>query len=92
MNNRPRITHVAIRLNGKIYSLLAPNRHHDVIRYIIDTTEHTHVDVRDEDQGFLDASGRYLNRKQALASALLNGQIKEGTVIRMNMLFSEDVW
>ncbi len=25
------ITHVAIRFQGKVYSLPAPNRHHDVI-------------------------------------------------------------
>lgn len=90
--DRPKITHVAIRFQGVIYSLPAPNRHHHVIRHIVDTTEFKSVDAREEDQGFLDESGRYLTRKQALYSAKVNNQIKPGAVIRLNQLFSEDVW
>lgn len=32
--NLPYITHVAIKYNGKVYSLPKPNRHHHVIRMI----------------------------------------------------------
>lgn len=92
MTDRPKITHVAIRFQGVIYSLPAPNRHHHVIRHIVETTGAKSVDSREEDQGFLDESGRYLTRKQALYSARVNNQIKPGTVIRLNQLFSEDVW
>lgn len=90
--DREPITHVAIRFEGVTYSLPAPNRHHNVIRHIVDTTGATHVDSHDEDQGFLDASGRYLNRRQALVSALLNEQVKDPSKVRCEMLFSEDVW
>lgn len=90
--NRPKITHVAIRFNGVIYSLPAPNRHHHVIALIIEQTGVETVDSHDDDQGFLDESGRYLRRRPALASAQANNQIKPGTIIRCNMLFSEDVW
>jgi hypothetical protein len=90
--DRPRITHVAIRFEGKVWSLPAPNRHHHVIRHIAEETGARYVDAHDEDQGFLDESGRYLNRKQALVSALLNEQVKDPSKIRLNMLFSEDVW
>lgn len=33
------ITHVAIKVNGTVYSLPAPNRHHDVIRLAIESGE-----------------------------------------------------
>lgn len=91
--NRPPITHVAIRFNGKVYSLPKPNRHHDVIRHIVEVNPGlTHVDAYDEDQGFLDESGRYLNRRQALMSAQLNNQLLEGRPILHNELFSENLW
>jgi hypothetical protein len=90
--NRLPITHVAIRFKGITYSLPSPNRHHHIIRLIIEKTGTKYVDSREEDQGFLDQSGRYLNRKQALLSAKVNNQIKDLTQIRCNMLFSEDLW
>jgi hypothetical protein len=89
---RPKITHVAIRFNGQIYSLPKPNRHHHVIRHIVDTTGVSCVDARDEDQGFLDESGRYLNRKQALYSAMKNNQFRPDILIHFNELCSENVW
>lgn len=90
--NRPPITHVAIRFQGKVYSLPKPNRHHDVIRMIVETQGVSHVDARDEDQGFLDADGRYLTRRQALYNAQVNNQLKPNEPIRMGQLFSENVW
>lgn len=90
---RPRITHVAIRFEGRVWSLPRPYRHHHIIRVIcyLDSSVDS-VDARDEDQGFLDATGRYLNRKQALVSALVNKQVKNEGDIRNNELYSEDVW
>jgi hypothetical protein len=90
--DRPKISHVAIRFGGTTYALPAPHRHHDVIRHIVEVTSVSHVDVHGDDQGFLDESGRYLTRKQALFSAMVNKQIKDESKIRMQMLFSEDVW
>jgi hypothetical protein len=86
------ITHVAIRFRGVVYSLPSPNRHHHVIAKIAQETGADRVDGHGDDQGFLDANGTYLTRQQALLSAQLHGQIKPGTVIRANRLFSEDVW
>lgn len=86
----PKITHVAIRYMGTIYSLPAPNRHHHVIWHIAEVTGADHVDAND--QGFLDETGVYLNRKQALVAALVNNQVKDPSKIRMKMLFSEDLW
>ncbi len=88
-----KITCVAIRFQGTVYSLPAPNRHNDVIRHIVETTGVDAVNVMGEDQGFLDETGRYLTRRQALGVAGREGQLKEGALgPRLGRLFSEDVW
>jgi hypothetical protein len=88
----PLITHVAIRFQGKVWSLPKPNRHHDVIRMIAEQTGVDHVGASGDDQGFLDATGRYLRRCPALHLAHMNGQVKEGASIHGRLLFSEDLW
>lgn len=91
MDERTKLTHVAIRFRGTVYSLPAPNRHHHVIAEIL--RQCPDVDhVYGDEQGFLDESGRFLNRRQALASAEMCGQLRPGVVIRAERLFSEDVW
>jgi hypothetical protein len=92
MNNRPPITHVAIRFRGVIYSLPKPNRHHDVIRKIIEETGAESIDGDERDQGFLDESGRYLTRKQALISAEINKQLRDDRKILHGELYSENLW
>jgi hypothetical protein len=93
-SKRPPITHVAVRFNEQVWSLPKPFRHQNIIRTIADLTGETSIDCNEDrgDQGFLDATGRYLTRKQALVSALLNKQVKDENDIRCGMLFSEDVW
>jgi len=86
------ITHVAIRYKGKIYSLPAPNRHHDVIRKIAEETGDKYIDALGDDQGFLDNTGRYLRRTPALNIAVKANQIKEGSEIIGNELYSENLW
>ncbi len=87
------ITHVAIRFQGKVYSLPAPNRHHDVIRLIVDQTGVKTVDACDDDQGFLIDGKRYCRRKPALRHAQECGQLKPGTLgPKLGKLCSEDVW
>ena len=88
LENPQQITHVAIKYANKVFSLPAPNRHHDVIR-MIDGISGPDV------QGFLDANGVFLNRKQAFEVATQTGQIKRpdtsGTY-QGPELFSEDLW
>jgi len=86
------ITHVAIKFNGKIYSLPRPNRHHNVIWKIVEETKIKSVDVYGSDQGFLDSTGNYLTRKEALDIALNSGQIRSDRPIYNNELFSENLW
>lgn len=88
LENPQQITHVAIKYANKVFSLPAPNRHHDVIRMIGGISG---PDV----QGFLDANGVFLNRKQAFEVAVQTGQINRpntpGTY-QGPELFSEDLW
>lgn len=81
----PYITHVAIRYAGKTYSLPKPNRHHHVIRMIGGISG---PDI----QGFLDDSGVFLNRADALEVALRAGQVLDIDNVRAGRLFSEDLW
>lgn len=79
------VTHVAIQYSGKTYALPRPNRHHHIIRMI--------GGIKSSDrQGFLDNYGYFLNRRDALAIALLAGQVKNVNDIRAHQLFSEDLW
>jgi hypothetical protein len=91
MTDRTKLTHVAIRFRGKVYSLPAPNRHHHVITEILKQNPDV-CTVDDNEQGFLDESGTFLNRKQALVSAQLFDQLKPNEPVRCGMLFSENVW
>lgn len=83
------ITHVAIKYNGKIYSLPKPNRHHHVIRMIPGGIAGPDI------QGFLTDKGVFLDRYDAYNYAVLHGQLKrdEGKMsYQGNQLFSEDLW
>ena len=82
------ITHVAIIYKCKIYSLLKPNRHSNVIQGIPGG-------IKDWDiQGFIDDKGNFLTRKQAYIVATTEGQIKHRLKGQYdgNELYSEDLW
>jgi hypothetical protein len=82
------IVGVAIVFENQLYSLPAPNRHHNVIRLI---AEENGVGINGPDvQGFVDQSGKFYNRRQAMTLVRTNGQLKIETT---NFeLFSEDLW
>jgi hypothetical protein len=84
-----KITHVAIMYNGKLYSLPAPNRHHNVIGLIYEQTGDTMRGTNE--QGFLDEEGMFLRRAPALIRAEQTGQLKAKKVFS-NQLYSEDLW
>ena len=91
--NTEKITHVAILYNGTLYTLPAPNRHHNVIRTIFELNGEG---VKGPDiQGFTTSGGRFLGRKAAFILASKNGQLKrrEGAQFYQgDELFSEDLW
>jgi hypothetical protein len=86
------LTHVAVRYRGEVYSLPEPNRHFHVIYLISSKFGGIYIDARDDDQGFLDSSGRFLNRKQALVSAQVNNQLLKDRPIIGGRLYSENLW
>lgn len=84
------ITHVAILHKGKIFSLPAPYRHHNVIKLISEQTgDRVHAD---SEQGFLDDQGRFFRRKPALVEAQRCQQLLSRATCSGGQLFSEDVW
>lgn len=91
------ITHVAIRFQGKVWSLPRPYRHHHIIRVIMyldgkfGNGNLTAVDTHGDDQGFLDDTGKYLTRREAEVVAQQCNQIKNGKIIG-GVLTSEDLW
>ena len=87
----PKITHVAIEYAGRVWSLPAPNRHHNVIRMI---AKETGDGIRGPDtQGFLDETGRFLGRVGAFQLASDNGQLqRKPGGYEGRELFSEDLW
>ncbi len=82
------ITHVAIRLDdGAVWSLPRPFRNHNVIRIIAQLTG---ADFVDGEQGFLDLTGRFLTRDEAIPVAEASGQL--GKFLIGSILTSEDLW
>ena len=94
MNDRPKLTSVAIRFRGEVHSAPAPGRHADLVCVLIRRhPEVDYIDIENESEfGFLDEVGRFLNRKQALINAHNNGQIKDESKVIHNQLFSEALW
>lgn len=103
-NLPPKLTHVAIRSGGIVYSLPAPHRHHHILWILSKRRgnegapdvpdEHLFVETPSpgmDSQGFLDAAGNYLTRKEAEPVAFANGQVKRGKLIG-GPLTSEDLW
>ena len=79
------IVGVAVRYKNKIYTLLAPNRHHDVIKEIHNQTGDMNIVG---EQGFITNTERFLDRQDAARLAFVNGQIQ----IFVHELFSENLW
>lgn len=91
---RPKLTHVAIRLDGVTHSLPAPHRHADIISMMFRADRELEYErlEREGTFGFVDESGRFLSRQQALISARVNDQIIDETKVMHGSLFSEGVW
>lgn len=95
------ITHVAIRFDGRIWSLPRPYRHHHIIWTIVrlsdEFKEYTKddfdsVDTHGKDQGFLDETGKYLTREEAYIVARDAGQLRPDREVYNERLYSENVW
>jgi hypothetical protein len=82
------ITRVAIRYRGTVYSLPKPNRHSDVIKYMISEGQ----DALAGEQGFMTDRDEFLGRRNAHDHALACGQVSEGNLVRPGSLSSDDLW
>lgn len=78
---------VAIELDGVVYKLPCPNRHHNVIRHIKETGVGKQAHGK---QGFYNHKGEFLDREQAREYALRIGQVR--TTEHARELFSKDLW
>lgn len=85
-----KIVSVAIRFDGKVWSLPSPARHHDVIRLI---AESNGIGINGPDvQGFISSDGKFVGREKALKIALAVNQVLNINDVRAGQLFSEDLW
>lgn len=85
-----RIIAVAIFQDGVIYSLAAPARHHHVIAHMVRDVD-LPIPIKGK-QGFVDDTGHFLSRAQALKVAKAAGQIIRRCGGDNHELFSENLW
>ncbi len=81
------VERAAILIDGRVYDLPRPNRHHDIIQRLVAMK----VDgIKRGTQGFVLSNGAFVPRDRAAALALENGQV---TKLRVSgRLFTEDLW
>lgn len=84
----PMITHVAIMLNGMVFSLPRPNGHHNIIYALAALGVPTPIRGI---QGFKDSKDRFLTRTEAFEVAIASKQI-ERPEHGLEELYSEDLW
>jgi len=74
--------------DGQLWSLPAPKRHGDIMRF---ACQHgVNPNWPPESQGFITSTGKFVSRFQAHTIALRHGQID--APLRGKELFSEDLW
>lgn len=82
---------VAVKQKDLMICLPKPNRHHDCIRYAVETLGLTPpIGAPALNQGFYTANGVYLNRERAFLYAKERGQIINPEAHKY--LYSEDLW
>lgn len=85
----PRVVAAAIKgVDGVVYSVAAPGRHHNIIKLM---DECGIPFGRLEDQGFLLSNGEFVDRQTARAIATAANQGIERDM-KLVDLYSEDVW
>lgn len=84
------IDRAAIKFRGVVYTLPRPNRHPDIVRHIraVNGIGLNGPDIK----GFLDSTGAFLTRSQAVPVALAAGQVLKRSTLRTSGLYSEDLW
>ena len=89
---RSRIATAAIRVNGEIWTLPRPARHH----HLVETWSRSHrtngkpTRIPRHDQGFMTTNGRFVDRREEALIAIYSGEI--GELRWPPNLYSEDLW
>lgn len=86
------ITHVALKYKGRVHAMPRPCRHHHIFNEMYEKYGIEHVS--NEEQGFLDDKGQFINRREGLILARINGQLKPRQPGQYDgdELYSEDIW
>lgn len=77
-------------LDGQIWTLPAPARHHHILQAIDRVLPGRAIEVHPEQQGFIDSTWNYVGRKEAGERAVACGQV--GALKWPPYLYSEDLW
>lgn len=92
MNKRERILGPAIRHNGKVYSLPAPNRHHHVLhKHAVRRNGIIVSSIAGGEQGFYTDQREFVNRFHAKVIARISEQNLRDTG-QEDTLYTEDMW
>lgn len=77
--------------DGTIFIVTRPGRHGDLIQHMAGVNKAGLKNTRD--QGFVTTHGRYINRTEAAAIAVAQGQLLDmSKASHMTYLFSEDIF
>ena len=84
------ITTAAIRVDGEVWTLPRPARHHVLVQAwcLAHFKDGERASLHGEEQGFLTNRGRFVDRTEAARLAYAAGQTKR----RETFLYSEDLW
>lgn len=83
------IVAAAIRFGDLICHMSPPCRHHDIIRACADAKMPLPIEG---EQGFITASGKFLDRQAAALHAVSHDQVPRAKIHSNGMLYSEDLW
>lgn len=77
--------------------ILCGVRHGDVYKQLMDLGFEPRVGYTELEDGFLDNTGRFFNRHDAMIYAIASGQASEESISKynegkQNYLYSEDLW
>lgn len=84
------ITSVGIMLDGQLWALPAPARHHHALLAIESVHPDKAIEAYPETQGFVTNTGRWVDRTEGAAIAIAAGQIE--ALKWPPYLYSEDLW
>ena len=85
------IVGVACVLDGVVWAMPKPNRHHHVL-HMLDAAGLEAIRCYDIHQGFITNKNRFLTRAEAAILAIQNGQANPDKMYNKARCYSEDLW